>query len=178
MISDTLLQASAKSKQYESIAERDDEVDRLHFLLVRLIRTAVRDPRVAGKFGLTSIDSLDYRVAANALEAAGDYAVELSNAFSALKSDNQSVEKELLELSRMLDSIEDRATRAFIAKDYRIAQEVIEAYRDFETELANFDKTANSSKNLAELLHVSDLIERIGRCQRDIADLVSPMPER
>jgi phosphate uptake regulator len=177
MISDTLLQASEKSKQYESIAERDDEVDRLHFLLVRLIRTAVRDPRIASKFGLTSIDSLDYRVAASALETAGDYAVELSIAFAELRPDNQSVQNELLQLSRMLDSIEDRATRAFIGKDYRIAQGVIEEYRLFENEVASFDKIANSSKNLADLLHVSDLIERIGRCQRDIADLVSPIPE-
>ena len=49
-----------------------------------LIRSAVREPRAAGKFGLTSIDCLDYRVAANSLETAGDYAVELSNSISEL----------------------------------------------------------------------------------------------
>ena len=49
MISDSLEHlASQESTQFESIAQRDDEVDRLHFLLVRLIRSAVREPRAAG----------------------------------------------------------------------------------------------------------------------------------
>jgi len=42
MISDTIKQLTPeKSSQFESVAQRDDEVDRLHFLLVRLIRSAV-----------------------------------------------------------------------------------------------------------------------------------------
>ena len=48
MISDSLKHVSSReSTQFESIAQRDDEVDRLHFLLVRLIRSAVREPRAA-----------------------------------------------------------------------------------------------------------------------------------
>lgn len=175
MINDTLLQVSNESLQFESIAQRDDEVDRLHFLLVRLIRTAVRDSRIAARFGLSAIDSLDYRVAASTLETAGDYAVELSDAFSKLSRIDSSIHKQLAAMTQILDSIEDGSTRAFIAKDYRIAQEVIDAYRTFEGLLENFRKTAGQSKDFAALLHVSDLIERIARCQRDIADLISPM---
>jgi phosphate uptake regulator len=175
MISDTILQISSESLQFESIAQRDDEVDRLHFLLVRLIRTAVRDPRVAAKFGLTAIDSLDYRVAASTLETAGDYAVELSNAFAKLPNLDAAAQKEMSLLKDALDSLQEGSTRAFIAKDYRIAQDVIDSYREFEELLERFHKEINTSKNLAELLHISDVVERIARCQRDIADLVSPM---
>ncbi len=174
MINDTLLQVSNESLQYESIAQRDDEVDRLHFLLVRLIRTAVRDPRIAAKFGLTAIDSLDYRVAASTLESAGDHAVELSNAFSKLQRIEPSIQKQLSSINQALDSIEDGSTRAFVEKNYRIAQEVIDSYKNFEGLLENLRKGASVSENLPELLHISDLIERIARCQRDIADLVSP----
>jgi phosphate uptake regulator len=174
MINDTILQVSTESMQFESIAQRDDEVDRLHFLLVRLIRTAVRDPRVAGKFGLSAIDSLDYRVAASSLETAGDYAVELSNAFAKLSTLDPKMQKQMSLLNEALDSLQDASTRAFIAKDYRIAQEVIENYKDFEGLLASSHEYVSSSKNLAELLHIMDIIERIARCHRDIADLVSP----
>ena len=176
MISDTIKQlGSDETFRFESVAERDDEVDRLHFLIVRLIRSAVRDPRAAGKFGLSSIDCLDYRVAASLLETAGDYAVELSSAISQIKSMDGGLENELVSLSEDLDSIEDVAVRGFIAKDYALTRDVLDKYKQFESRLNGFEKVTESSPNFAELLHVVDIIERIGRCERDIADLVPPM---
>lgn len=176
MISDTIKQlGSDETFRFESVAERDDEVDRLHFLIVRLIRSAVRDPRAAGKFGLSSIDCLDYRVAASLLETAGDYAVELSSAISQIKSMDGGLKKELVSLSEDLDSIEDVAVRGFIAKDYALTRDVLDKYKQFESRLNGFEKVTESSPNFAELLHVVDIIERIGRCERDIADLVPPM---
>src|SRR5215217_1987371 len=62
------------------ISGRDDEVDRQYFLLVRLIRSAMMDQKLAGKLDLSNIDILDYRIAANLLESAGDYIVDLTNA--------------------------------------------------------------------------------------------------
>jgi phosphate uptake regulator len=176
MISDTIKQlGSDETFRLESVAQRDDEVDRLHFLIVRLIRSAVRDPRAAGKFGLSSIDCLDYRVAASLLETAGDYAVELSNAMSQLKSMDLIVKNELISLSEDLDSLEDIALRGFVAKDYTLTREVLDKYKLFDSRLTSFEKKIESFANFAELLRVLDIIERIGRCERDIADLVPPM---
>ena len=176
MISDTMKQVESEGDyHYESVAERDDEVDRLHFLMVRLIRSAARDPRAAGKFGLSFIDCLDYRVAASLLETAGDYAVELSQAISKVKSINVPVRVELTGLAQELDSLEDLALRGFLAKDYALTREVLDRYQQFEARLVGFSKLVEASENFAELLHVSDIIERIGRCQRDLADLVPPL---
>jgi phosphate uptake regulator len=176
MVSDTIKQlATQETNLFESVSERDDEVDRLHFLIVRLIRTAVRDPRAAAKFGLNSIDCLDYRVAASLLETAGDYAVELSDAISEIEFLDENLKKELASISENLDFIEDGAVRGFIAKDYTITRDVLERYKDFEDRLSKFRKDNEASMGFAELLHVTDIIERIARCQRDIADLVSPL---
>src|SRR5574341_213052 len=46
---------------------RDDEVNRQYFLIVRLIRTAMMDRRLASSLDLSNIDILDYRIAANYL---------------------------------------------------------------------------------------------------------------
>ncbi|MHB1909165.1 MAG: PhoU domain-containing protein [Nitrososphaerales archaeon] len=174
MVSDTMKQVTyLESMQFEPIGERDDEVDRLHFLLVRLIRTAVRDPRTAGKFGLSSIDCLDYRVAASALETAGDYAVELSNAIALMGKLGKETRGILHSLGDLLDIIQDSALRSFVDRDYTLAREALDKYKEFELILNSLRKTNNSS--YPELLHFTDIIERIGRCPRDIADLVSPM---
>jgi len=60
------------------VAERDDEVDRLYFLLVRTIRTASIHPEIAERYGLQAVDVLDYRVLASYLESVGDAVSELS----------------------------------------------------------------------------------------------------
>ena len=64
------------------IASRDDEVDRQYFLLVRLIRSAMMDRKLASKLNLSNIDILDYRIAANHLESAGDYIVDFASDIS------------------------------------------------------------------------------------------------
>lgn len=174
MISDTLRQlASEQSAQFEPVAQRDDEVDRLHFLLVRLIRTAVREPLAASEFGLSSLDCLDYRVAASALETAGDYAVELSNSIPLLESVPDQVRNEIREMGGLIDIIQSDAVRSFTQRDFKLAQHVLEDSRRLQKSIDRLRNAGNEYP--AEILHLADTVERIGRCQRDIADLVSPM---
>ncbi|MDA4130925.1 MAG: phosphate uptake regulator PhoU, partial [Thaumarchaeota archaeon] len=173
MISDTLNQVtSGDVTKFEPVAQRDDEVDRLHFLLVRLIRTAIREPRAAGKFGLSSIECLDYRVAASSLETAGDYATELSSIVSELATLDKKDRSIILEIINLLDVIQANTVRCFIQRDFNLAQTVIIDYKRFDELLAELRKAKSDS--LPSILHFVDTLERIARCQRDIADLVSP----
>lgn len=174
MISDTLRQLTmADSSAFESVAQRDDEVDRLHFLLVRLIRTAVREPLSGAKFGLSPIDCLDFRVAASSLETAGDYAVELSDSVPRLGKIPESIKIRIEDLSNLLDTIQSNSIRSFIQKDFRLAQRVLEDSHKLQELIGTFRELGDNYP--AELFHFADTVERIGRCQRDIADLVSPM---
>lgn len=174
MISDTLRQiASGESASFESVAQRDDEVDRLHFLLVRLIRTAVREPFSASKFGLTPIDCLDYRVAASSLETAGDYAVELSNSVSKLGRIPKDVRDKIEAARDILDAVQSNAVHSFVQRDFKLAQRVLEDSLKLEKLVMELRDVGSGSPT--EILHLADTIERIARCPRDIADLVSPM---
>ena len=51
----------------KKIDSRDDEIDRQYFLLVRVIRTAIMNKKLASTLNLSNIDMLDYRIAANYL---------------------------------------------------------------------------------------------------------------
>ncbi len=175
MVSDTLRQlvASNESGLVESVAQRDDEVDRLHFLLVRLIRTAVKEPLSASKFRLSAIDCLDYRVAASSLETAGDYAVELSNSVSRLGTISAAVQLRIEEVIDLLDTVQSNSVRSFVQRDFKLAQRVLDDSLRLEKLIAALRDVSHDSP--VEILHLADTIERIARCQRDIADLVSPM---
>ena len=50
------------STNLQTIPNRDDEINRQYFLLVRFIRSTMVDRRLAGIFNLENIDILDYRI--------------------------------------------------------------------------------------------------------------------
>lgn len=112
MFNDVLaaLQSDDKSN-LQTLSNRDIEVNRQYFLLVRLIRSTMVDKRLANAFNLENIDVLDYRLAANLLETAGDTVVELGNALY-----NTSIPKteltKIYELNKNFDQIEGKSIDA------------------------------------------------------------------
>jgi phosphate uptake regulator len=97
------------------VAERDDEVDRLYFLLVRTIRTASIHPEIAETYGLLAVDVLDYRVLASFLESVGDAVSELSRRLLGVKIPRQ-VGQEYASCLSMIREMNELATQSFISR--------------------------------------------------------------
>lgn len=68
-----------------NVAARDDEVNRLYFLLVRILRTVIRDPRLSERLKITPLDCLDYRLVASFVEGLGDQSVQIAETATTLK---------------------------------------------------------------------------------------------
>lgn len=60
------------------VMERDEEVDRWYFLLVRLVRAAIADTYLLEKIKVSAVDCLDYRLLASYIETFADYAVTVA----------------------------------------------------------------------------------------------------
>jgi phosphate uptake regulator len=167
-----------KLKQNSSIRKvisgRDDEVDRQYFLLVRLIRSAMMDQKLATKLNLSNIDILDYRIAANLLESAGDYIVDLANAIDL--SHVKAVD-EIVEAGVIVEKMHEKSVAAFVNKTRSESNTIIKMYDDF-TKIINSIKRTVHSKNLDSTVAVLNLIysmDKIARCWVDVADLVKPL---
>jgi phosphate uptake regulator len=157
------------------ISGRDDEVDRQYFLLVRLIRSAMMDQRLAGKLNLSNIDILDYRIAANLLESAGDYIVDLANALDLWRI--KAVDDEIVEAGILVEKMQEKSVAAFVNKNRSESNVVVKMYDKF-TEIINSIKSSADSKNLESTVAVLNLtysMDKIARCWIDVADLVKPM---
>jgi phosphate uptake regulator len=156
------------------ISGRDDEVDRQYFLLVRLIRSAMMDQRLAGKLNLSNIDILDYRIAANLLESAGDYIVDLADSMqdvSRIKVD------EILEAAALVEKMQEKSVAAFVNKNRTESNVVVKTYEKFN-EIINSVKSNAESGNHESAIAVLNLtysIDKIARCWVDVADLVKPV---
>ena len=157
------------------ISGRDDEVDRQYFLLVRLIRSAMMDQRLAGKLNLSNIDILDYRIAANLLESAGDYIVDLAGTMQDLS--RIKVMDEIAEAGALVEKMQEKSVTAFVNKNREESNVVVKTYDRFN-EILNSVKSGAESKNPESAIAVLNLtysIDKIARCWVDVADLVKPV---
>ena len=159
----------------KTLQKRDVEVNRQYFLLVRLIRSTIIDKSLATTFNLENIDILDYRVAANLLENAGDAIVELANyLYSSLISEKYSAN--IFDLAKNFDVLASKSISAFTVPDRRLAIEAIAMHKKYQERFASFRTDLGSKKQIPiEVLDIVYMFERITKSWADIADLVKPI---
>jgi phosphate uptake regulator len=157
------------------IAGMDDEVDRQYFLLVRLIRSAMMDQKLAGKLNLSNIDILDYRITANHLESAGDYIVDLAEMqnFTVLKFTDK-----FLQASDLVEKMQEKAVAAYVSRNRSESLVVVAMYSKFN-EIINSIKDASAAdsdhRSTIAVLNLAYALDRIARCWVDVADMVKPV---
>ena len=158
-----------------TIANRDDEVNRQYFLLVRLIRSTMIDKRLASAFNLENIDILDYRVAANLLEGAGDTVVELANSLYST-SVSKTYLKKIYDTTKNFELMEAKSIDGFINNDRKQAIEAITLHKQFEEKIQSIKLSLENKKQIPiDYLDLVYMFERVERSWADIADLVKPI---
>ncbi|MEM1524928.1 MAG: phosphate uptake regulator PhoU [Nitrososphaerales archaeon] len=157
------------------VIERDDEVDRIYFLLVRMLRSAVLNHKLANTYGLSAVDCLDYRVAATILEAEGDAAVELVQNISIISKDlSKEFNDRLLKVGLALEESQKLAVKAFLSKEEKDSKKAEEANRNLYEILESL-KIEFSQKPLPSLLTIISNVDKMYRCNVDISDLAVPI---
>src|ERR687891_308789 len=130
MYKDTLIGIQKKENGTErSIVSRDDEVDRQYFLLVRLIRSAMMDQKLASKLNLSNIDILDYRIAANHLESAGDYITDFASALPNIF--HTKLIELVTEVGILVVKMQETSVAAFTSMNRSESNEVVNMYGRF-----------------------------------------------
>ncbi|MCV0372916.1 MAG: phosphate uptake regulator PhoU [Nitrosarchaeum sp.] len=159
----------------QTLSNRDVEVNRQYFLLVRLIRSTLVDKRLANVFNLENIDVLDYRVAANLLENAGDTIVELADFIY-----NSSLSKEhlrkIFDIVQNFTSLAEKSIDAFTKPDRLLAIESISLHREYQEKLLKLRISMGNKKQIPiDFLDLVHMFERIAKSWADVVDLVKPI---
>ncbi len=157
------------------VGERDDEVDRLYFLLVRTIRTATIDPEVAERYQLAPIECLDYRVLASYLESLGDAIADFSKRASG-EEFGRDVAAHLVQFLDTLEKMGDVAISSFLARrrvQPKRTHTEVAAMRERLGELSKgmVGMKGTSTGMIVDLLA---LLERVASIFVDISDLALP----
>ena len=175
MFNDVVLSIKNGDKtNLETIANRDAEINRQYFLLVRLIRSTIMDTRLANIFNLENIDILDYRIAANTVEIAGDTVVELSK--SLIKSNLSKAElTKLYDLAKDIDGIQIKSVDSFISNNRMLAINAIKLQKINSAKISKIRLSLESEKQISlALFDIIYMFEKILQSWSDITDLVKP----
>ena len=175
MFSDVVLSLkSGDQTNLETVANRDAEINRQYFLLVRLIRSTIMDSRLAMIFNLENIDILDYRIAANTLEIAGDTVVELSQ--SLMKSNLSKVEqKRIHDFAKDMEEIQIKSIESFISNNRTLAINAIILQKNNSEKISKIRSSLENKKQIPlAFFDVIYMLEKILQSWSDITDLVKP----
>jgi len=153
------------------VAERDDEVDRLYFLLVRTIRAATIHPEIAEAYGLIAVDVLDYRVLASFLESVGDAISELSKRLQGVRI-ARPVGKEYAACLSLISEMNELATQSFISRRTGRSPEAYSRINELASEvgraLPGMTKVPEAEPRMLEPIGA---LERASKLLVDISDL-------
>jgi phosphate uptake regulator len=149
-------------------------------LLVRLIRTAIMNKKLANSLNLSNIDMLDYRIAANYLETSGDLITELISYLAEVKEDAKILDL-IKKTGYSLAEMQAFSIEAFTKMSRDKAFKVIENYEDFKVSLSELKKNIVLDKDvsinetsLIAVVNIISCLDKIAKCWIDITDLAKP----
>ena len=158
----------------QTIPNRDDEINRQYFLLVRFIRSTMVDRRLAEIFNLENIDILDYRIAGNILETAGDTIVDLSKSISETSLSSSELKK-IYDIAKDIEAIQKKSIDAFITNNRSLAIEAIKLHGQYESKISKTRSSLEHKKQTPiAFLDLVYTFEKVAQSWSDISDLVQP----
>ncbi len=162
----------------KSVIARDNEADRLYFLLVRILRTVIQNPGLNEKLEISPIDCLDYRLSASLVESIGDLSTQIAD--YVVRLNGRKLDAEPLEffvkLYRTVHESYNDAIAAFLSRSISIAASV----RNRKAEVTEMHHQVESKCNslpmevAQNVISVISLIGQIYDYSVDISDLTTP----
>ncbi len=162
----------------KSVIARDNESNRLYFLLVRILRTIIQNPSLSEKLGVGPIECLDYRLVASLVEAMGDECVRIAQKTVELKGAKP--DKELGKLFTDFQAVcfeaHEKALTAFLTADIDLAEKVRDMRKIVEKEFACIEglAQAQSIDVVPRILAIASFLRQMYEHSVDISDLAVP----
>ncbi|WP_248906600.1 phosphate signaling complex PhoU family protein [Halocatena marina] len=119
------------------VIERDDDVDRLWYMVSRVFRSVLRDPSAATEVGLPRETCFDYHSSARQLERVADHATKIAELALELGEISDEVAEGLLELRSEASNAVEMSMEAVLDDDpeeaTRLGNEAREHVRDMDS---------------------------------------------
>ena len=159
----------------KEVIKRDNDVDRLLWLIGRQSHVVLRDIILCQKMGITLEQASHYHSMSKFLERIGDHAVRIAK--NVLLIDYQKIDKDLIKsifsASKLSLELLNRSLDAWLQKNIILANENIECIKEL---ISVTEKISLNSINSAELSiaigYIIESIRRTGEYAGDISEII------
>ncbi len=156
------------------VMQRDEEVDRLFFLIVRELRSAIQYPRMSEMMNITPVEALDFRLAAQYIERIADLAVDIAQRVE--DPIDVSLKKKIEAIGEKVSGMFSDAVNNLFKFNPKKVTSVIESEKDLISETGKLRQHIVATPNgqpQTQVLVVDSLL-RMGEAAKDIVDLALP----
>jgi phosphate uptake regulator len=159
----------------QTVVERDEDVDRLYFLLVRVVRAALTDPTIAEKLGTNPIDCLDYRIMASLVEHFADYSAAIAESTWPRPSGKvaDGTMRSIQRVGDILNRMHKNAVEAVFTRRVTLVQEVTDLAAEAAASLKAAERGLVNARpeTIDRLATVISALKAMSETNVDIADL-------
>lgn len=155
-----------------SLAERDDEIDSLYWMINKQYHAILRDPAYGARMDVTTNQALNYLMAARLVERVADHALRIAKNVDAMRGDEigGKLASKIEKHARKAFQLFADAMSAFHKQDATAANAIIGEASRFE---ATQDTVIRDALSLGGegILHVAYALDSIGRTAAYAADI-------
>ncbi len=157
----------------EEVIKRDDEVDRLHWLIGRQSHIVLRDIILCQKMGITLEDISHFQSMSRFLERISDHAVKIAKNVLLIETIDKKIVSDLLKASKICLEMLDISLDAWLHKNINLANENIESVKTLIEICENiYLKLDKASEFSVPIGYIIESIRRTGEYSVDISEVI------
>jgi phosphate uptake regulator len=140
------------------VIERDDDVDRLYYMVSRVFRTVLRNPAAATEIGFQRETVFDYQSAARQLERIADHATKIASITLEVGTVDAAVSEGLRDLQEAAEAVPETAMDALLSEN---SDEAVDLASDARADLPAIDARARDVGDVIRDLEDAELAQSL-----------------
>ncbi len=164
----------------KDVIVREREIDRLYFLVVRQLKSAVEYQQIAEKLGIENQrDCLGYRIVVKVLERIADHIENIAKSYiQLLELKKEASLDDFIKLNNSIVTIFEKSVQALFTRDNEIAENIFQELKDIKKTHSDISNQLLHPKDIqSAILHKTmlDSLGRIASYSGDIAEIAINM---
>jgi len=160
----------------EDVLSRDDDVDRLHWLIARQYNILLQNPNLAEKMNITTGIASTYFLISKIIERIGDHVVRIAQNTHTLISNSldRKINEKILAANALALEIFNNSISSFFKKDIKASNQTFETLGKLETLCEEINTLALQQKGIVAISigYIIESIRRTGEYAEDISENV------
>ena len=164
----------------KDVIVREKEIDRLYFLVVRQLKSAVEYQQVAEKLGIESQrDCLGYRIVVKVLERIADHIENIAKSYIKLFEVQKGTQlNDYIDLNNNLVATFEKAVQALFTRNDELAETVFHELKKVEKSQSDISKGLFKIEDIQSAILMKAMLDSLGRIASysgDIAEVAINM---